>query len=283
MKDKVIILHHNDPDGYLSNYLVRGHHPYDDIKSISMSYEKETPFDLISKHSTVYILDFSIPVEDMYKMIDIEGVKIIWIDHHKTSIDKYVGFPWRLDGIREIGKCGAMLTSMYLNRKEKNIPYDRVLELVNDWDCWHFGKEDFDPSTKDFIFGIQIEDLSQPKVWDDIYKDIHKYINCGKTIRKYNRVNDDYTNLKNGFEIIFEGYNCFACNTIASTSEFFGQDKLDKYDILIPFCYLGKDKKWKHSLYSNKETIDCSFIAKKYGGGGHRGAAGFISTEQIIK
>lgn len=33
---------------------------------------------------------------------------------------------------------------------------------------------------------------------------------------------------------------------------------------------------WRVSLYSTKPEVDCGAIAKLLGGGGHRGAAGFI-------
>ena len=33
------------------------------------------------------------------------------------------------------------------------------------------------------------------------------------------------------------------------------------------------------SLYSTREDVDCGAIAKSLGGGGHKGAAGFICDE----
>ena len=37
-------------------------------------------------------------------------------------------------------------------------------------------------------------------------------------------------------------------------------------------CFNGEY--WIVSLYSNKVDIDCSYCAKAFGGGGHKGAAG---------
>ena len=45
--------------------------------------------------------------------------------------------------------------------------------------------------------------------------------------------------------------------------------------------YYDKDK-WYVSLYNDDGKTDCSKIAKRYGGGGHKGAAGFI-VENIIE
>ena len=49
--------------------------------------------------------------------------------------------------------------------------------------------------------------------------------------------------------------------------------------MFILFAFNGTD--WTYSLRSS--TIDCSKIALKYGGGGHKGAAGFRSNQLLIK
>ena len=50
----------------------------------------------------------------------------------------------------------------------------------------------------------------------------------------------------------------------------------EKYDLMIAFLFNGKI--WTISLYSTKIEIDCSVLAKSMGGGGHKGAAGFTTT-----
>ena len=52
------------------------------------------------------------------------------------------------------------------------------------------------------------------------------------------------------------------------------------YDILMPFSYNGKSGNWSYSMYS--KTTDVSVIAKKYGGGGHKGASGFTLDRLIF-
>ena len=48
-----------------------------------------------------------------------------------------------------------------------------------------------------------------------------------------------------------------------------------KHDMMCAYGRL-KDGRWRVSLYSTKPEVDCAAIAKLLGGGGHRGAAGFI-------
>ena len=58
-------------------------------------------------------------------------------------------------------------------------------------------------------------------------------------------------------------------------------DKLNEYDAVIPFFYING--KWKYSIFSNKDNIDCSQVAKTYDGGGHKGAAGWITDKLIFE
>ena len=67
-----------------------------------------------------------------------------------------------------------------------------------------------------------------------------------------------------------------ACNTIVFNSQFFdGFYDPKKHDVMCAHCRLANGK-WKVSLYSTKPEIDCGEICKAFGGGGHKGAAGFI-------
>ena len=55
-----------------------------------------------------------------------------------------------------------------------------------------------------------------------------------------------------------------------------GLGYVEPYDLMITFVR-RTDKLWNVSLYSTKDTIDCGAIARSFGGGGHKGAAGFTT------
>ena len=40
-------------------------------------------------------------------------------------------------------------------------------------------------------------------------------------------------------------------------------------------CFHFDGKQYNFSLYNDNGLVDCSLIAKQFGGGGHKGAAGF--------
>lgn len=80
-------------------------------------------------------------------------------------------------------------------------------------------------------------------------------------------------------DIIWIGYyKCFAVNMGMISSDDFASIDVDNYDILVGFCTDGKQ--WRYSLRSDK--VDVSFVAMQFGGGGHRGAAGFASADFIL-
>lgn len=53
----------------------------------------------------------------------------------------------------------------------------------------------------------------------------------------------------------------------------------DGYDGCACFHYDGVAKLWRFSLYNDNGLVDCSIIAKSFGGGGHKGAAGFVTDD----
>ena len=55
-----------------------------------------------------------------------------------------------------------------------------------------------------------------------------------------------------------------------------------EHDAMIVYKYEPSIKKWKVSIYSTKSEVNVSEIAKKYGGGGHAGASGFILDDISI-
>lgn len=85
--------------------------------------------------------------------------------------------------------------------------------------------------------------------------------------------------MKLGFETEFEGVKFFAVNLGHCNSEYFKSLPEGEYDGFMPFSFNGD--LFTVSMYS--KTVDVSEIAKKYGGGGHKGASGFQCKELPFK
>ena len=84
-----------------------------------------------------------------------------------------------------------------------------------------------------------------------------------------------------GFPLQWEGLTFLACNHARFNSLLFTAGLTQEHDACLGFNWDGKNRQWHVSLYHapGREHHDLSAIAKKYGGGGHKGACGFTSKE----
>ncbi len=135
--------------------------------------------------------------------------------------------------------------------------------------------------TNFFQQGIKLL-FTNPKsiIWSELFLDtgdiISKTIEDGKIATMYR--DNYYKSLIDqiSFDAAFEGYKCIVCNAAFVSSQLFDSVKdINKYDLLISFYFDGKQ--YVISLYTKKD-IDVSTIAMKYGGGGHKQASGFVTT-----
>lgn len=293
--------YHNDADGKCAGFWVSLNASIVEsgpiYEFIEMSYERPFPIDSIAPNEQIYIVDYSISPDEMRELLKITK-DVTWIDHHKTAIEKYQGFEHDIRGIRYDGIAGCMLTYCYLRHMtDRGIgeikPFDISMtedapmftKLIADWDVWKF---EYGDDTRNFITAFNSYNFNpQSREWDRFFKSdpvfgpvaVFNMIDEGKIMLKYR---DGWAKeyLKRfGFEVNFEGLNCFAVNLGNCNSEYFKSLPEGKYDAFMPFAYNGE--RWTVSMYS--KTHDVSDICKKYGGGGHAKAAGFTCKELPFK
>ena len=303
--------YHNDLDGQASAFCVYAwaglHHPEQHSEFRPINYDEVFPLDSIQDGEQVWIVDYSISPDEMLALLKIT-TDVTWIDHHKTAINKYLDFEIPIRGVREDGVAACVLTWKYLHwwssrgsgpidlraNKSKVFPVPRMIELIGDRDVWDWkygettaffhsgaGLHDTDPLST-FWFSCmdhETEDLPLPNTgnrdarlkglvfWEQLLRD-------GQTVEKYKEQNDSKMNSSLGFECSFEGRPCWAINRPYIGSDRIG-NRLCKYDIILPFYFNGE--KFVVSLRSN--VVDVSEIALRHGGGGHKGAAGFVCSE----
>jgi hypothetical protein len=103
---------------------------------------------------------------------------------------------------------------------------------------------------------------------------VKQIINDGLIVLKYQSQSNEFQCKKAAFEFEFNGLRAICLNGGGFNSDVF-KSVYDEniHDIMIPFQFNGKN--WSFSLYTTKDDIDCSKIAKLYGGGGHKKASGF--------
>lgn len=276
------IFHHNDIDGRCSAAIVR-HFLRDNISEsefvfISMDYKDPFPFNIIEKNDVICIVDFSFKPDVMAKLLEITPpFNIIWCDHHKTAKDYNYNLPGYCD-FSEDGLAGCECTYKYFAPDSK-IP--KFIQLIGDYDAWRLQLQ---PDCFEFYEGLKLEDTNpKSSLWEGLFSVdisnliINKLIEDGKTAIRYrDSYRDSYceTILKTfGHEISLNGIKGFAANLYGFGSKGFAA-KFNEYDFVASYIHAGKE--YTVSLYSDK--IDVGELAKKYGGGGHKGAAGFVCS-----
>lgn len=77
--------HKSDLDGMCSGAIVKAFDQAVELRGIQ--YGEPFPFDEITPGQNVYMVDFSLqPFSDMERLNNLAN--LIWIDHHKTSLDE---------------------------------------------------------------------------------------------------------------------------------------------------------------------------------------------------
>lgn len=264
--------YHDDMDGRAAAFAVLSAQYRATAEFIPMDYGKAFPHDTITWQEEVWIVDFSIEPVEMEKLL-LQTSNVVWIDHHKTAIEKYQGFPRELRGLRQDGVAACVLAWQYCHGDDSR---PLALKLVADRDVWTW---ELGAETANFHAGAAMEDTRPASpFWYQMvhdFKQLARVLAQGAIINAYK--DQHYSEMIHaiGFVATIDGYRCLCLNAARCGSEAFGADALADFEIVAAFYWDGR--KFTVSLYS--KSVDVSELAKARGGGGHRGAAGFQCQE----
>lgn len=281
-------IHHNDMDGHSAAAVVRfvttNTNPQDYFE---WDYNSPIPVDTFEENEYVYIVDCSFgesTVKYLEQMMD-KNCHISWLDHHKTSIDLQANpkYAWtaRLPGIRSTEHSGAYLTWQFFF-PNMDVPY--IIQLISDFDTF---QNNMLPMSSYFKLGAGIENQNPIEgiyyqllnhTPTDREKMMEKIMEHGAVIKQYVDVDNKKYFDSYAYKTNFLGYQTMVVNK-RSGSEVFG----DSYGNCPLYCtYVFNGEKYVYSLFSVSEDVDCSALAAKFGGGGHKGAAGFSAENFVL-
>jgi oligoribonuclease NrnB/cAMP/cGMP phosphodiesterase (DHH superfamily) len=282
------IYHSPCVDGFGAAWVVRDFYGAGNVDFHPGVYSQPPP-DVTGRD--VLIVDFSYkrPVLDQMAQ---SASSILILDHHKTAAEDLAPFRieecgagrftyadtasmWRdfeelgrpmIAALFDMDRSGAGLTWDYFR---PSVGRPLLIEHIEDRDLWKFNL----PGTRE----IQAALFSFPydfEVWDNLFAaDVSLMAKEGEAIeRKHFK---DVEELIKGTRrrMIIGGHDVPVANLPYTMSS-------DAGHIMAkgePFaaCYLDTPEGRTFSLRSSNDGTDVSEIAKKYGGGGHRNAAGF--------
>lgn len=265
-----LCLYHNDPDGQCSAAIVRR------ALGTGMAFHAleigdPLPWDSLDRADLVVIVDYSLSLEDMERIR--ARADLVWVDHHVTALERLGDAMSGVPGERSVDEAGCVLTWMTFFPGE---PIPKAVVYIGDRDIWRHAH----PETRPFGEGFyQLDaDPTHDDLWEPLLNDdqalVGRIIADGKILydarlHEIHQTIDVY-----GFEVAFEGHRTLAIND-RGTGDMGEAIRQAGYD--IAYCYVeairGGKRQTFVTLYS--AAVDVSVIARKYGGGGHRGAAGF--------
>lgn len=303
-----IIYHRADYDGILSEAVCRTalnrDEPESHIASFGWNYNDPLPIGIdFTTFDRIYIVDLS--VDELMSRSELRD-KIVWIDHHRTAIEKWEKPEHTFDGLRIDGVAACRLCWAFFNDVEwwrsdaKAFDFRRHNEpllvfLAGVYDVWLKGNSDFEAG-KDLQFGLRaavplylekviVDSLSDSQNADN---EVLAIVETGRQIRDYcQRQNDDYSRSYSQ-TIRWEGLTFCALNIgQRGNSDLLLGGIKPEHDACFAWRWTGKEVLVSLYHISGHEEHDLSEIAKRYGGGGHKGACGFrlslAQLEEILK
>lgn len=299
---KNFILHHNDPDGYCAAWLIQEYiesvdeHGWADRMEIT--YGRPLPEDMF-KADRVYILDFSLDMDNMRKLVESVGVEnIVWIDHHESAIKKCGGFEHDIPGIRNADFAACHLAYAYVYAQRAGQPLNvfstdwlrcmpPYVRLVGDYDCWLWKKPEYPVAEAEkveaFHYGLNAFCWKNPVFWQGFCSGATReehVMGKGRVIKEaYERMYQsriESSAWESSVDIDGKAVKMLLLNSSGGSSIWEGSDVKEKYDVVA--SYVHTPRGFRFSLRSVDTGLALK-VAESMGGGGHADAAGFVSAD----
>lgn len=261
------------------------------LNLIGYNYGEPIP-DLLG-YDKIIMCDVSFPKEEMERIAN----KLTWIDHHISAINmmnESESFKSEVEQrFTQTNFSACELTWMYFFPNE-NMP--EIIRLLGRYDCFgHKGTEE-EKKVLEFQYGarqcisnyeeaygylIQCTRTRESEYWFlQAQVVVGSILEQGKAIYKFlcteaRQTFDKAYQIKMLTET--QGWvNLCVVNKERFNPINFEIDYHEKgYHAFV--CYWYDGNSWKFSVYNDNGSFDCSKFAQSFDGGGHKGAAGFIS------
>lgn len=278
----VCVYHRADLDGVCSGAIVNKFVP--GCTMVGYDYGDPFPWHLFEEGDsrTCYMVDVSLPKADMEKLAGLS--ELVWIDHHKTAIDELVSVGMRARHTA-VGMAACALCWTFFTGGD-SLP--QAVQWLSRYDVW----DRSDPVAWEmlilpFQYGARsLTDIYNPltPVWEDMFSDDaegdYRVVRVGAAILGFQEqqclkiardgaYEREFCNVAR--EVVLRGV--FLNTPINNSQSFDGVYDPSKHDIMV--AYSWKKDRWRVSLYTTKDEVQCGIIAKWFGGGGHQKAAGF--------
>ncbi len=258
----LIIHHHPCPDGFGAAYAAwcsLG----DRAEYIGADYSNVPEIDVMGRD--VYVLDFSFP-RQVLESIRTQARSLVIIDHHKTACEDLHGFP---GAIFDMDKSGARLAWEYFHPGK---PVPMLLQYVEDRDIWAWrlvNSENFlaylDTLPFDFAVWHELAHLPAER--------IARICEAGRHMNaKFQSLAREIADKAE--PLVLLGLTGSMVNASGAFTSRVGE-LLYRKNGTFALIWRIEAGRLCAGLRAPRDGVDVSIIARHYGGGGHRAAAGF--------
>ena len=279
ISSRLVIYHAGCSDGFCAAWLLWRQFP--DAEFLPAHYG-DVPPDVTGR--IVYIVDFSYP-RDVLTDMNAKAEILVVLDHHKSAQQNLDGLPFcRFD----MDKSGGRMTWEYIQAAVLNKPVTSCGEqppwlvlYTEDRDLWRF-----ELSESRAVNACMRSHPMEFELWESWLDPEHpdmppeSFYDEGRAILRDQAITVRTKVKQSSIETVAKGGHVMAwrvCNATTLISETAGE--LAK-GTGIGCCWFERaDGSRVYSLRSPKDdeelSVDCSRLARFFGGGGHPGAAGF--------
>ena len=290
----LVIYHKNCDDGFGAAWAAYRKFGADGAEYLPMNYNNQRvcatdgkltfPVDIATRD--IYILDFSFKPEIIDAMLTIANY-VTWIDHHKTAFEDFNFDPTKRiahcdnelnwDVILDPNKSGCVLAWEYFH---PGVAVPEMLLLIQDRDLWKWELD----HTRDFATGLRSKSFSF-EWFDRADNYVNEVISNGAAMNElFDQQLFDITARPVPVRL-YIGEHAHIGWSVNCTPQFSSEGG----GILAKRCgafgmtwCIGEKGQVNVSLRSI-DDYDVSVIAKAFGGGGHRNAAGFKTSFDKLK
>jgi len=291
-EDIVCVYHSADLDGICSAAIVYSLFPR--AQFIGYNYRKPMFLDRL-KNKHVIMVDVSLNPFVLMEQVAYAAQSFTWIDHHKSAIEQLntSGLLERdnvevyCDVEEKYAACWLTWSYFYIkDQKQNRLALPDAIELLSLYDTWRWETHERKDAIISFQYGMRSLGMKyNALMWNVFFQadrgytgEIEGIYRRGEIILSYQKQQYEIA-AKSAFLTWVQEVPAIAINIGGANSMVFDSvydsfaEKWNGHVLLVTFVWTHG--KWRVSLYTRSNEIDCGAIAKSLGGGGHRKAAGF--------
>ena len=273
-----IIYHASCADGFCCAYLL--HKKYPQAEFIPMHYSTFLHYENFSLDEEVILADFSFK-RDILETLARKVKHIAIYDHHKTAQkDLSSDLPDNVSCIFDMAKAGCEIVWDVLYPGEEQ---SKLVQYVADRDLWKFNLTG-SKAVSMYIKTISFEFDRWANLDIKMRNDIDDVIYVGRKLIEYQNIQIKSavrSSYRSQLNVPNMGvYVIPSVNVTNNISEVCGD--LARNEPFSIGWFVRKDGIYQYSLRSDEAGIDVSEIAKQFGGGGHKHAAGFSQKDLVL-